>query len=83
MDTAKRLVKLVLFVAVTIPGLVLTIIFRCAALLLCLFSPVVGLLAFGRPDNNYWGVMFSPLLLLGLPALMRLHQRGRTPWALA
>lgn len=31
----------------------------------------IALLALGRPDNNYWGIMFAPFLALGLPELAR------------
>lgn len=31
----------------------------------------IALLAVGRPDNAYWGIMFAPFLGLGLPDLVR------------
>jgi hypothetical protein len=39
----------------------------------------IALLALGRPDNNYWGIMFAPFLGLGLPELVR---RARGQFAL-
>lgn len=52
MDIAKRLVKLLLFVLITIASLVLTIIFRCAALLLSMFDPMTGLLIMSRTRHR-------------------------------
>ena len=42
---------------------------RVAAVYVCLFS--FALLLFGRPDNDYWGIMFAPFLAVGLPTLWR------------
>lgn len=54
---------------------------RVAAAYVCLFC--FALLIFGRPDNDYWGIMFSPFLAVGLPSLLKSAGRGlmagRTP----
>lgn len=42
---------------------------RIAALYVALFS--FALLWFGRPDNDYWGIMFSPFIALGLPSFFK------------
>ncbi len=42
MNTAKRLAKFLLSALVALAGLVLTILFRAAVLLLCLFKPSAG-----------------------------------------
>lgn len=44
-------------------------VLQVAALTVALFW--LALLALGRPDNNYWGIMFAPFLGLGLPELVR------------
>ena len=48
---------------------------RVAAVYVCLFS--FALLVFGRPDNDYWGIMFAPFLAVGLPTLWRGEWRAR------
>lgn len=40
---------------------------RVASLFVALFS--LALLFAGRTDNNYWGIMISPFLAIGLPSL--------------
>ena len=48
---------------------------RVAAVYVCLFS--FALLVFGRPDNDYWGIMFAPFLAVGLPTLWGGEWRAR------
>lgn len=31
----------------------------------------VAFMIVGRPDNHYWGIIYAPFILLGLPALVR------------
>jgi hypothetical protein len=50
-------------------GMVQRLELRIAALFVALSS--ITLLFFGRPDNDYWGIMFSPFLALGLPSLAK------------
>lgn len=42
---------------------------RVAAIFVALFALV--LLFVGRPDNNYWGIMISPFLAIGLPSFAK------------
>ena len=42
---------------------------RVAAIYVALFC--FALLLFGRPDNDYWGIMFAPFLAVGLPSAMQ------------
>jgi hypothetical protein len=46
---------------------------QVAAVTVALFC--IALLALGRPNNNYWGIMFAPFLGLGLPELVRRTRR--------
>ena len=41
---------------------------RVAAIYVALFC--FALLLFGRPDNDYWGIMFAPFLAVGLPSAL-------------
>jgi hypothetical protein len=47
---------------------------RIAALFVALFA--IALLFFGRPDNDYWGIMVSPFMALGIPSVgAALHEK--------
>lgn len=52
MNILKRLVRLLLFVLLTLPGVVLTILFRVSVLILSLFIPMVGLLLLSRKPRR-------------------------------
>ena len=62
-----------LIAALVIMGCGLSLVRRdelqVAAVTVALFC--IALLALGRPENNYWGIMFAPFLGLGLPELVR------------
>lgn len=62
-----------LIAAIGIMGCGLSLVRRdelqVAAVTVALFF--IALLALGRLDNNYWGIMFAPFLGLGLPELVR------------
>ncbi|WP_143089650.1 hypothetical protein [Qipengyuania nanhaisediminis] len=42
---------------------------KVAAVYVALFC--IALLFLGRPDNDYWGIMFAPFLALGLPSVVK------------